>query len=359
MLFSSLYSLAQDNVPAKDTIIYLNGKKVLVNVLSVKTGVAEYKKVDSNKSVFFIALSSIKAIKTYDGRIFNHKKYINTLDSIQRVNDFKRDKIKDSLRVRNRENNSLKRKGHVLLTSNLVSLIPDKSNLNYKNGFVSIGLLYYPSSNFSIGFLFNQGLPYKKVRGPVLKKGIDFNVGLSFSKRRPFDFGLRGGVAVMEFNYFTSDKINEFNYREITIQAYNTFNNRIDAIPDELKEYNGRFFRKDGATDPSPQHVNFEKRKKLNLVPYLGLEFNYQIVEKFSFSSVFGFKYDIYRGGFSNSIEKNVINEKIYDFNSVLISDNVYVTYPEDIELGELHFKKVLRLFFRFSVNYHFTPRKK
>lgn len=357
MLFSSLCSVAQDEISSTDTIIYPNGKKVLVYVLSVKSGVVEYKKVDNRRSIFFIPLSSIKELVRYDGRVFSHNIYINTLDSIQRVNDFKRDKIKDSLRARNREKDSLKRTGHLILTSNLVSFIHPNEFGSYSNGFASMGILYYPSSNFSIGVLFNLGLPYRQDSGPILRKGLDLNAGFSSSKRRHFDLGFRAGVAIMELNHFSDDLLQNIDYKEITEKEYNEINAWTENMQKEpiTTEYNGRFFEEIDIL--SSNRVNIEKSKKINLMPYLGLEFNYKIDKKFSLNSMFGFKYDIdyWFGQFSDQTIRTINKGSYYDFNDVWIADHEEVYYLDYINQKQ----KKIQLIFRLSVNYHFFKRKR
>lgn len=322
-------SFAQDSILVPDTLIYNSGEILLINVIGVKSDLIEYKKQNDSINVFYTSLSSVKELRLSDGSLIKGGvKVIPTLiDTLNREAYLEASlklRVRDSIRESKNTKDIDKRKGHLLITTNLTTLIPSiRSPLElegtvYGNNFKSIGVIYYPNSNFSIGTMLYKGSFSKESKmnfsnnnrnrpNPLFSEGVEVNFGFSTSKIKRFDWGGRMGVSFMNFAY-----------RE----AIKAIKNRYNTVVEE-------------------SYI----QKKAFIIPFVGFESNLKLKDNFSISSAFGLKYDV------KCFLYNLWPEEPY----VLISNTTRTVIPETTS------KRLQdpKLFFRFSLNYHIIPKKK
>lgn len=327
-------SFSQDTIPVPDTLVYTSGDVLLINVISVKSDIIEYKKINDSINVFYKSLSSIKELRMHDGELIEGGDRTNVTFGITLSR-------RDSIRKAKNTKDIDKRKGHLLLTTNLTSLITgdvgplELEGTVYENRFISVGTIYYPSSNFSVGLILHKGLRYYKgifnsLNNPPLKDGVEINFGLTSSKNRRIDWGFRAGVSYLSF--------------------------AISPAVSQVK----KIYQEDLYSSGFRLHRRFTeestKDRKSFIIPFIGFESSLKISTKFSLSSVFGIKYDVKNYVYESwNNEPYKLVEEYYDLNNVLINTNEKIITPQT-------YSKRLqdpKLFFRFSLNYHIIPKKK
>lgn len=323
-------SNAQENNSVPDTLIRNNDAVLYINVVSLKLDVIEYKKVNDTVNIFFISLSAIKELRMHNGKVLKGKSISPSLETVI----LKNEKEKDSIRGYNRARDTLKRNGHLLLTTKLSSIF--SKNFLFYNNFYSLGLMYFPKSSLMYGFTYHKGFNQPNLANElekayvgqqqVLIEGYEFVFSnLTSKKNKIWDYGYTLGFSVSRYNV-----IQFWHYQSL------------------YRYYNGIW---DGK--PSDSHVakKFKEVNKVKFVPFFGFDLDIRIIKQLSLST----DVIIYIDKLDTDRRNYVDVEEYYDANNNLIDTKI------EYNSGWGRYKEVRTIWpgFNLSLNYHFITKKK
>lgn len=321
LIFCGFFTtFAQDSLVFTDTIYFKTGEVQAVHVLKINTSTFEYR-IKQDTDVYYRTLSSIKKLKTSDGNV--------VLGTISRSSN-----ITKVYGINN--NDSLKRKGHVIINSNLFSLLRNK-----QMSFINVGVIYYPTSNFSLGFSYLNGRERKRDYFKTeFKDGFDVNFGFSTSKKDDWDIGFRGGLIFKKIKGYYDLSTLSRSYQETSINE-----------PDDIL-HNGKYYKEDYSLSSYTTEYDYRFDISNYISFYGGLEISVNLSERLIMKSLIGLKMDKPKYWFYPGDYKNITN--YYDTNNNLV-DTV-----ETSDIDQYRYDRLtLQFFCRLSINFRIFPIKK